>query len=146
MPNPLVCIRTHTKDHVRTLKIMSSMSEFGGLWKHENNQHALYPRRRNVAAQVDGGIKNGHIRYPSYRGTQKKREKNRYNCLSVLGSVQSSGEPNESGRRRPTIVEEVLAMRRTCDIAAYLHGHVLRAGCGAISNDAFNRGMHDVVP
>ena len=32
----------------------------------------LYPRRRNVAVQVSGGgIKNGHIRYPSYGETQK---------------------------------------------------------------------------
>ena len=36
----------------------------------------LYARRRNVAAQVAGGIKHGHIiiRYPSYGGMQKKNQ------------------------------------------------------------------------
>ena len=38
-PTP-VCIRKHTIDHVRTLKIMWSMLEFGGLEKHEKAQHA----------------------------------------------------------------------------------------------------------
>ena len=33
---PPVCIRMQ-KDHIRTLKILWSMSEFGGLWKHQNN-------------------------------------------------------------------------------------------------------------
>ena len=28
---------THTKDHMRTLMILRSMSESGGLWKHQNN-------------------------------------------------------------------------------------------------------------
>ena len=37
-----VCIRKHKNDHVRTLKILWSMSEFGGLWQHEKTQHALY--------------------------------------------------------------------------------------------------------
>ena len=31
--------------------------QFGGLWKHENNQHALIPRRQNVAAQVAEELK-----------------------------------------------------------------------------------------
>ena len=30
----------YKNDHVCTLKILKSMSEFGGLWKHEKNQHA----------------------------------------------------------------------------------------------------------
>ena len=33
--NP-VCIRMQ-KDYIRMLKILQSMSEFGGLWKHPNN-------------------------------------------------------------------------------------------------------------
>ena len=35
------------------------MSEFGGLWKHENSQHGLvgYLRRRTVAAQVAEELK-----------------------------------------------------------------------------------------
>ena len=39
------------------------MSEFGGLWKYENNQHALVPLKMesNVAAQNGGVIKNGHM-------------------------------------------------------------------------------------
>ena len=34
-------IRTHKNDHVRTLKILYSVSEFGGLGKHEKTQNAL---------------------------------------------------------------------------------------------------------
>ena len=34
----------------------------------------LNPRRRNVAAQVAEELKTGHIRYPSYGGTQKERK------------------------------------------------------------------------
>ena len=39
---PPVCIRTHKNDQVRTLKILWTMSEFGGFRKHEQTQHALY--------------------------------------------------------------------------------------------------------
>ena len=46
------------------------MSEFGGLWKHEHNQHALVPPKTECGCPSGGGIKNGHIRYPSYGGTQ----------------------------------------------------------------------------
>ena len=49
------------------------MSEFGGLWKHENNQHALVPPKTECGCPSGGGIKHGHIRYPSYGGTQKER-------------------------------------------------------------------------
>ena len=30
-------MRTHTKDHLHTFKTLWSVSEFGGLRKHENN-------------------------------------------------------------------------------------------------------------
>ena len=48
------------------------MSEFGGLWKHENYQHALVPTKTECGCPSGGGIKNGHLHYPSYGGTQKK--------------------------------------------------------------------------
>ena len=70
-PTP-VSIHTHTKDHVRTLKIHDR--EFGGLWKYEKiTSLHLYPppKRRNVAAQMAEELKTV-IRYPSYGGTQKK--------------------------------------------------------------------------
>ena len=35
-----VCIRTHKNDNVRTIKILYSISEFGGLREHEKTQHA----------------------------------------------------------------------------------------------------------
>ena len=38
---PTVCIHRQQNDHVRTLKILKSMSDFGGLRKHEKTQHAL---------------------------------------------------------------------------------------------------------
>ena len=49
------------------------MSEFGGFWKHKNSQHALVLPKTECGCPSGGGIKNGHIRYPSYGGTQKKR-------------------------------------------------------------------------
>ena len=49
------------------------MSEFGGLRKHENNQHVRVPPKTECGCP-NGGIKNGYIRYPSYGGTQKKKE------------------------------------------------------------------------
>ena len=39
------------------------MSESGGLWKHENNQHALVPPTMECGCPSGGGIKNGHILY-----------------------------------------------------------------------------------
>ena len=39
-PTP-VCTRTHKSDHVRTIKILYSMSVFGGLRKRENTQQAM---------------------------------------------------------------------------------------------------------
>jgi hypothetical protein len=51
------------------------MSEFGGLWKHENNrQHALEPPKTECGCPSGAGIKNGHICYPSYGGTQKEKK------------------------------------------------------------------------
>ena len=39
----IMCIPcTHKNDHVRTLKILQSMSESGGLRKYEKIRHALY--------------------------------------------------------------------------------------------------------
>ena len=51
------------------------MSEFGGSRKQENNQHALVPPKAKCGCPSGAGIKNGHIRYASYGGTQKKRGK-----------------------------------------------------------------------
>ena len=51
------------------------MSEFGGLWKHENNQHELVPPKMEYGSPSGGGIKNGYMHYPSYGGTQRERER-----------------------------------------------------------------------
>ena len=52
------------------------MPEFGGLWKHENNQHALVPRRRNVAAQVAEELKTvTHATHPMEERRRKQTEK-----------------------------------------------------------------------
>ena len=51
------------------------MSEFGGLWKDEINQHALVLPKTECGCSSGGGIKNGHIRYPSYGGMQKERKR-----------------------------------------------------------------------
>ena len=50
------------------------MSEFGGLWKHENNHHALVPPTTECGSPPSGGgIKSGHMCYPSYGGTQQRK-------------------------------------------------------------------------
>ena len=62
------------------------MPEFGGLVKHENNQHALVPPETECGCPSGGEIKNSHIRYPSYGGTQKKKKKKK---ASVRDLVQA---------------------------------------------------------
>ena len=62
------------------------MSEYGGLRKHQNNQHALAvpPRTECAAAQVSGGgIKNAHTRYhtPPMEERRKKRKK-KLRCIN----------------------------------------------------------------
>ena len=58
--------------------------EFGGLWKHENNHHALVPPKNvECGCRSGGGIKNGRIRYPTYGGTQKER-KTAFVCMYFL--------------------------------------------------------------
>ena len=42
---PPVCIRTHKNDHVRRLKILQSMSEFGRLRKRENTALRKKPHK-----------------------------------------------------------------------------------------------------
>ena len=37
------------------------MSEFGGLWKHENNQLALLPPKTECGCPSGGGIKNSYM-------------------------------------------------------------------------------------
>ena len=54
------------------------MSEYGGLWKHKNNQHALVPPKTECGCSSGGGIKNCHILYPSYGGTQKNKNKQKW--------------------------------------------------------------------
>ena len=62
------------------------MSEFGGFWKHENNQHALVPPKTDCGCLSGGGIKNGHIRYG---GTQKKKNHSSMQELTHLPTSQS---------------------------------------------------------
>ena len=38
---PRVYTHAYQNDHARTLTILQSMLEFGGLWKHEKSQHAF---------------------------------------------------------------------------------------------------------
>ena len=53
------------------------LDEFGGLWKHGNNQHALVPLKTECGCPRGRGIKNGHIRYPSDGRMQKKENTNK---------------------------------------------------------------------
>ena len=58
------------------------MSEFGGIWKHENKQQAVAPLKTECGCPSAGGIKNGHILYPSYGGTQGIKTKTK-NALMI---------------------------------------------------------------
>ena len=49
------------KTHECTLKILYCLSEFGGLWKHENNQHALVPLKTECGCPSGEEMKNSHI-------------------------------------------------------------------------------------
>ena len=51
------------------------MSEFGGLWNHKNNQHARVPPKTERNCPSGGGIKNGHIRYPSPMDERRKKKR-----------------------------------------------------------------------
>ena len=56
------------------------MSEFGGLWKHENNQHVLVvfctPEDRMWLRPIDGGIKNGTHTLPLlWRNAENRKKK-----------------------------------------------------------------------
>ena len=57
------------------------MSEFGGLWKHENNQHTLVHPKTECGCPSGGGIKNGHIRY----GGMQKEKKKMINIIVCAG-------------------------------------------------------------
>ena len=52
------------------------MSEFGGLWKHENNQHALVPLKTECAAQEVEELKTVTYATPLlWRNAGKKKKK-----------------------------------------------------------------------
>ena len=63
------------------------MPEIGGSWNHENNQHALVPPKTECGCPSGGGIKNDHIRYPSYGGTQKEKKENIWEPLIFIQST-----------------------------------------------------------
>ena len=64
------------------------MSEFGDLWKHENNQHALVPLKTECGCRGGGGIKNGHMRYPPTEERRKKeKKKNLHVCVWQVGHL-----------------------------------------------------------
>ena len=74
-PTP-VCIRTHTKDHVRMLN--NPVVHARVLVDYGNTKITsmhLYPQRRNVAVQVAEELKTVTYAAPSYGGTQKKNRK-----------------------------------------------------------------------
>ena len=66
------------------------MSEFGGLWKLENNQHALVPPKTECGCPIGGGITNGHIRYPSYMDERRKEKKDAQSTTEVMVVCQGA--------------------------------------------------------
>ena len=76
------------------------MSEFGGLKKHENNQYALVgqPPKTECGCPSGGGIENGHIRYPSYGGTQEEKKKGR-----KINTCQNRRRRRRRKRKKPNL-------------------------------------------
>ena len=50
-----LCVCTYKNDHVHTLRILQSMSEFSGFRKRENTTHRKKPKRRTMAARFSLG-------------------------------------------------------------------------------------------
>ena len=69
------------------------MSVFGGLWKYENNQNALVHPKTECGCPRGGGIKNRHIHYPSYEGTQKKTSR-RWNVAAQVSGGGTNTHKN----------------------------------------------------
>ena len=73
------------------------MSEFDVLRKHEKTQHALVGLGR---AALAAAVKNGHIRYPSYGGTQEEKRKRKKSAFvvtplrDVMAPLPRYGSPN----------------------------------------------------
>ena len=54
------------------------MSEFGGWWKHENNQHALVaPKTENVTVQLAEELKTVTYATPPMEERRKKEKKSK---------------------------------------------------------------------
>ena len=75
------------------------MSEFGGLRKHENNQHARVPSKKECGCPSGGGIENGHIATPPMEERRKKERKKvtrtvvecQHSTPKTLGSIPWRG-------------------------------------------------------
>ena len=76
------CIITHKNDHIRTLTMLWSMSEFEGLWKHKKTQHALY---NWVAWLSAAGFPWGKRTYFPVRN--KGENKMKQNCVDIYISL-----------------------------------------------------------
>ena len=69
------------------------MSEFGGLWKYEHNQHALVPPKTECGCSSGGGIKENPATYaytPPMEGTQK--EKKKIVVVQICGALTGQGQ------------------------------------------------------
>ena len=75
------------------------MSEFGGLWKHENNQHALVPPKTECGCPNGGGIKTITYATPPMEERGKKQhktgevetEENTFDCCFQFSAIAPSG-------------------------------------------------------
>ena len=74
----LVCIRMQ-KDHIRTFKIMQSMSKFDGLWKHQNNPACT----KSVITFIM--LKMGTIQKKKKKKKTKKKKKKKKKKKTDLG-------------------------------------------------------------
>ena len=95
-----VCVYSRIRKTMHGRKqILKSISEFGGLWKHENNQHALVPPKKECGCQSGGGIKNGHIRYR--RNAYQKKKNNSTEAAAHCQRPRPATDCGRTVRRRP---------------------------------------------
>ena len=69
------------------------MSEFGGLWKHENNQHAS--PKTDCGCLSGGGIKTVTYATPTMEGTQKNKKKTSKETKKQTNKEKRGGEEED---------------------------------------------------
>ena len=93
------------------------MWEFGGLWKHEHNQHALVLPKTECGCPSGGGLKNAHIRYPSYLDLDWLRWQ--FPLLVLSPTEELSGRAHTKQKQKQTQKK-----KKNVQLALFLRHHI----------------------